>query len=62
VDDAGLVIHVNIDLPLLDLRLHAQVPLVAFLGLEHLWIALPLSVLSPPAQTHFTLVKVELGA
>ena len=33
--------------------------MVAFLGLVHLWIVLPLLILSPPAQAEFTLVKVD---
>lgn len=62
MDDAGLIIHANINLALRGLRLHARVPLVAFLGLVYLWIAHPLPFLSLPSQTDFTLVKVELGA
>ena len=44
------------------LRLHPEIPLVALLGLVHLWIALPLFVLWPPAHSGYALVEVELGA
>ncbi len=46
------------------LRLHPEKPLVAFLGLVHLRIALPLLVLVlvPPARSACGLGRVELGA
>ena len=55
VDQAGV-------LPDAAMELHAAVPLVALLGLVHLWIVLHLLVRVPPAQSGFALLKVELAA
>ena len=44
------------------MHFHAVVALVAFVGLVHLKIPLLLLFLSPPANSAFTLVGVELGA
>ena len=44
------------------LRLHSLAPLIAFLGVVHLRIALARIVLSPPAHSGFSLLEVELGA
>ena len=41
--------------------LHPQKPLVALLGLVHLWSAHPVFVLSAPAHAGFALVEGELG-
>ena len=45
------------------LRIHSKRPLVALLGLVHLWITLPLFVLWPPGHySGCSLIQMELEA
>ena len=55
VAQAAALVHTDVDN-------RPGIPLVPLLGLVHLEISLALLVLSPPADSGYALVEVELGA